>query len=128
MNNAEQNEAVGIRDNVRLDTTPLGISANSGMRVRNRPLEEIEQDLQMTYHALLLACRGLNAEQQTTVAKARLIALRAALQAACMVATEDLNEDWTKLRARLLGAARYHYNRDGVKAAPRWTTKARKAQ
>lgn len=89
-------------------------------------MEEIEQDLQMAYHALLLACRGLSPEKRCVVLKARLIGVKGALQAACELATEDLDDEWTKMQARVLGAARYHYHRDGVQGAPRWRTKERK--
>jgi hypothetical protein len=117
-----QNE---LLEDLRPATTPVGILSSSGVRVRNRSLDELEQDLAMTYHALLLVRKGLSQEDQARVMKARLIGTRNALQVACELAADGRMEDWNKLRARVLQAARYHYNRDGVDAAPQWKSRVK---
>jgi hypothetical protein len=71
-----------------------------------RSYEDIEQELEIVYAALLTVNKRLNPEHRRLVLKARLAAMRAALGTACQLAGEKLPDDWTKFRARELAKAR----------------------
>jgi hypothetical protein len=65
--------------------------------------EQTEAELQRVYHALLMIQRTLQPEAKQAVLQARLIGMKQALEAACKIACEDSEEEWTKLRAQADG-------------------------
>lgn len=88
---------------------------------------QTEAELQIVYHALMIIQRTLDSQAKEATNKARLIGMKQALEAACKLATDNSDEEWTQLRARALGAARHHYNNNGVDAEPQWRRKQRTA-